>query len=107
MQLEIKLNLVHALKTLVSQVSVQKITVPTFYNLPNWFKKFMRVIANIPEYNSLFLMIHYEFIPVTYSRHRLLRVRCGSMSRIGEEKGLIDWNYGAVDGSFSPWQRRR
>ena len=25
---------------------------------------------------------------------------------IAEEKGLIDWNYGAVDGSFSPWKRR-
>ena len=26
---------------------------------------------------------------------------------IAEEKGLIDWSYGAVDGSFSPWKRRR
>ena len=25
---------------------------------------------------------------------------------IVEEKGLIDWSYGAVDGSFSPWKRR-
>ena len=25
---------------------------------------------------------------------------------IAEEKGLIDWSYGAVDGSFSPWKRR-
>jgi transposase len=24
-----------------------------------------------------------------------------------EEHGLIQWQYGAVDGSFSPWQRRR
>ena len=24
---------------------------------------------------------------------------------IASEKGLINWNYGAVDGSFSPWQR--
>ncbi|WP_414527245.1 transposase [Nodularia chucula] len=26
---------------------------------------------------------------------------------IAEERGLIDWSYGAVDGSFSPWQRWR
>ena len=26
---------------------------------------------------------------------------------IGEEEGLIDWSYGAVDGSFSPWKRWR
>ena len=25
---------------------------------------------------------------------------------IGQEKGLINWSYGAVDGSFSPWKRR-
>jgi transposase len=24
---------------------------------------------------------------------------------LAEEKGMIDWKYGAVDGSFSPWQR--
>ncbi len=23
---------------------------------------------------------------------------------IAEERGLINWNYGAVDGSFSPWK---
>ncbi|NRB09863.1 MAG: transposase [Richelia sp.] len=23
---------------------------------------------------------------------------------IGQEKGLINWTYGAVDGSFSPWK---
>ncbi|BAU05901.1 hypothetical protein FIS3754_18110 [Fischerella sp. NIES-3754] len=23
---------------------------------------------------------------------------------IAQEKGLINWNYGAVDGSFSPWK---
>ena len=26
---------------------------------------------------------------------------------IADEKGLINWNFGAVDGSFSPWERRR
>jgi transposase len=26
---------------------------------------------------------------------------------LAQEKGLIDWSYGAVDGSFSPWQGRR
>jgi transposase len=26
---------------------------------------------------------------------------------ITEEHGMIQWQYGAVDGSFSPWQRRR
>jgi len=25
---------------------------------------------------------------------------------IAEEHGMIHWQYGAVDGSFSPWQRR-
>ncbi len=25
---------------------------------------------------------------------------------IASEKGLINWTYGAVDGSFSPWKRR-
>jgi hypothetical protein len=24
---------------------------------------------------------------------------------IAQNKGLINWNYGAVDGSFSPWKR--
>ena len=26
---------------------------------------------------------------------------------IAQEKGLINWNHGAVDGSFSPWKRWR
>lgn len=26
---------------------------------------------------------------------------------IADEKGLINWEYGAIDGSFSPWQGRR
>ena len=26
---------------------------------------------------------------------------------VANEKGLIDWKYGAVDGSFSPWKRWR
>jgi transposase len=25
---------------------------------------------------------------------------------IAEERGMIGWHYGAVDGSFSPWSRR-
>ena len=36
---------------------------PTFNNLPNWLKRFMGAIANIPEYNSLFLMINYRSYP--------------------------------------------
>ncbi len=26
---------------------------------------------------------------------------------LAEERGMIQWQYGSVDGSFSPWQRRR
>jgi len=26
---------------------------------------------------------------------------------VAEEHGMIHWPYGAVDGSFSPWHRRR
>ena len=26
---------------------------------------------------------------------------------LAEERGLIRWQYGAIDGTFSPWQRRR
>ena len=26
---------------------------------------------------------------------------------ITDSQGLINWNYGAIDGSFSPWQGRR
>ena len=26
---------------------------------------------------------------------------------LAEERGMIQWQYGAVDASFSPWQRRR
>lgn len=26
---------------------------------------------------------------------------------LAEERGIIQWQYGGVDGSFSPWQRRR
>ncbi|WP_293095705.1 hypothetical protein [Moorena sp. SIOASIH] len=26
---------------------------------------------------------------------------------IADQKGLIKWEFGAVDGSFSPWQGRR
>ena len=29
------------------------------------------------------------------------------MLGLAEERGMIHWQYGAVDGSFSPWQRRR
>ncbi|NRB09037.1 MAG: transposase, partial [Richelia sp.] len=25
---------------------------------------------------------------------------------IGQEKGLINWSYGPLDGSFSPWKGR-
>lgn len=25
---------------------------------------------------------------------------------LADNQGLINWNYGAIDGSFSPWQRR-
>jgi hypothetical protein len=26
---------------------------------------------------------------------------------LAEERGMMPWQYGTVDGSFSPWQRRR
>jgi transposase len=26
---------------------------------------------------------------------------------VAEEHGMMQWQYGAVDGSFSPWQRRQ
>lgn len=26
---------------------------------------------------------------------------------LAEERGMINWSYGAIDGSFSPWQGRR
>ena len=26
---------------------------------------------------------------------------------LADDHGLINWNYGAIDGSFSPWQGRR
>ena len=26
---------------------------------------------------------------------------------LAEERGIIQWQYGGVDGSFSPWPRRR
>jgi transposase len=26
---------------------------------------------------------------------------------LAEERGMIQWQYGGIDGSFSPWQRRR
>lgn len=26
---------------------------------------------------------------------------------LAQEQGMIQWEYGAIDGSFSPWQRRR
>ena len=31
----------------------------------------------------------------------------GRILGIADERGLINWNYGAVDGSFSPWKRWR
>ena len=30
----------------------------------------------------------------------------GRILAIADDKGLINWNFGAVDGSFSPWQGR-
>ena len=29
------------------------------------------------------------------------------MLALAEEKGCIHWEYGAIDGAFSPWERRR
>lgn len=26
---------------------------------------------------------------------------------VADERGLINWDFGAIDGSFSPWKRRR
>jgi hypothetical protein len=26
---------------------------------------------------------------------------------LAEARGMIQWQYGVVDGSFAPWQRRR
>ena len=49
------------------------------------------------------------------SSHRWLKKwRCdgtfehlqGRILAIANEKGLINWEFGAVDGSFSPWERR-
>ena len=34
---------------------------------------------------------------------KILQARILGMA---SEKGLINWSYGAVDGSFSPWKRR-
>ena len=31
----------------------------------------------------------------------------GRILGIAQNKGMINWNYGAVDGSFSPWKRWR
>lgn len=36
----------------------------------------------------------------------LEKIQSGVLA-IAENQGLINWNYGAVDGSFSPWQGRR
>lgn len=30
----------------------------------------------------------------------------GRLLAIADEKGLINWSYGAIDGSFSPWKGR-
>ena len=39
---------------------------------------------------------------------RILAIRKASCLRlIANEKGLINWEFGAVDGSFSPWEGRR
>ena len=31
----------------------------------------------------------------------------GRILALAEERGLINWDFGAIDGSFSPWQGRR
>jgi transposase len=36
-----------------------------------------------------------------------LAARPARILGLAEEHGMIQWQYGAVDGAFSPWQRRR
>ena len=38
---------------------------------------------------------------------RILAITFGRASLNANERGLINWDYGAIDGSFSPWERRR
>uniref|UniRef100_A0A0C1N1X5 Insertion element IS402-like domain-containing protein n=2 Tax=Tolypothrix TaxID=111782 RepID=A0A0C1N1X5_9CYAN len=40
---------------------------------------------------------------------RILAIRLQPLSLrlIADEKGLINWEFGAIDGSFSPWEGRR
>ena len=37
---------------------------------------------------------------------RTLKILQARILGIASEKGLINWSYGAVDGSFSPWKGR-
>jgi transposase len=36
-----------------------------------------------------------------------LAARPARLLGLAEERGMMQWPYGAVDGSFSPWQGRR
>ena len=49
-------------------------------------------------------------VPPTLPKVKTSQVRPSTKKQaqkvIASERGLINWNYGAIDGSFSPWQRR-
>ena len=43
-----------------------------------------------------------------YLQARILAISPrGIAEGIADEKGLINWEFGAIDGSFSPWEGRR
>jgi transposase len=43
-----------------------------------------------------------------YLQSRILAISfAGARSAIADSNGLINWSYGAIDGSFSPWKGRR
>ncbi|CDN14814.1 hypothetical protein RintRC_6320 [Richelia intracellularis] len=45
-------------------------------------------------------------MPQTLAVGREVRGFQPGILEIGQEKGLINWSHGAVDGSFSPWEGR-
>ena len=55
--------------------------------------------------DGTFEHLQARILAITY----VLRTRSanGRASLNADEKGLINWDFGAIDGSFSPWKRRR